>query len=225
MRTPITSIRAMAEILEDAPEMETEERNNFVSNIIYEAERMSKLISNVLDLEKFESGNQQLDFKAVDLKALINEEVKAIQPLITDKNISLEVEINSGIDPVYADEERIRQVLTNLLSNAIKYCDQVNGLVRVTAYHKEDMVKVNISNNGTGISKEDIENIFDKFYQVKYQTRKKPSGYGLGLAICKNIIETHKGKIGVDMHHSLVRFSFSLPLFKKKLYEKGINSG
>lgn len=214
LRTPITSIRAMAEILEDTTEMETEERDNFVGNIIYEAERMSKLISNVLDLEKFESGNQQLDIKALDIKRLIQEETKAVQPLIADKNITLEVETNSGLDPVWADEERIRQVLTNLLSNAVKYCDQLNGLVRVTAFHKDDMVKVNISNNGTGINTEDIDNIFDKFYQVKYQTRKKPSGYGLGLAICKNIIEMHDGHIGVEMRDSLVRFSFSLPLFK-----------
>lgn len=177
---------------------------------------MSKLISNVLDLEKFESGNQQLDRAKVSINELLKEEVKALDPLIGAKDIKIDVEINSTIDPVYADEERIRQVLTNLLANAIKYCDQYLGKIMVTAYNQGDFVKVNISNNGSGIKEEDLNNIFDKVYQVKHQTSRKPTGHGLGLAICKNIIEMHKGKIGVEMAYGMVRFSFSIPRFKIK---------
>lgn len=215
LRTPITSIRAMAELLEDHAEMPAEERANFVGNIIYEAERMTTLISNVLDLEKFESGNQNLELKALDLKALIKDEVKALFPLIGDRNIKVQIEINSELESVFADEERIRQVITNLLSNAVKYCDQNDGLIMITAYCQDDYVKVNVSNNGSGIKQEDISNIFDKFYQVKHQSVKKPTGHGLGLAICKNIIEMHKGKIGVELAHGMVRFSFSLPVYRK----------
>lgn len=215
LRTPITSIRAMAELLEDHAEMPNEERAQFVGNIIYEAERMTKLISNVLDLEKFESGNQQLERAALDLKALIKEEIQALNPLIGNRNINVKTEINSSLEPVFADEERIRQVITNLLSNAVKYCDQNEGLILITAYCQDDYVKVNVSNNGSGIKQEDISNIFDKFYQVKHQSVKKPTGHGLGLAICKNIIEMHKGKIGVELAYGMVRFSFSLPVYRK----------
>ncbi len=214
LRTPITSIRAMAELIEDNPEMEQEQQSSFVSNIIYEAERMTTLISNVLDLEKFESGNQQLERASLDLKSLIDQECSAAQLLLQDKNIRMEVSINSHISPVFADSERIRQVLNNLISNAIKYCDQTNGFIEITAYNLEEQVKVNISNNGPGIQNEDLASIFDKFYQVKHQTRKKPVGHGLGLAICKNIIEMHKGTIGVEMHEEKVRFSFQLPMYK-----------
>jgi signal transduction histidine kinase len=126
----------------------------------------------------------------------------------------LEVEINNSLDPVYADEERIRQVVTNILGNATKYCDQENGLIRVTAYRQNDNIKVNVSNNGIPIHFEDLNNIFDKFYQIRNQTRKKPTGHGLGLAICKNIIEMHNGKISVENHDGMVRFSFSLPVYK-----------
>lgn len=215
LRTPITAIRSMAEILEDIPEMEEEERNEFVSKIIYESERMSTLISNVLDLEKFESGNQQLNRGKLNLKNLINQEVIAISPLVNPQKIEIQVQINSKIESVFADEDRIRQVITNLLSNAVKYCDQTLGIIRITAYHQDDFVKVNISNNGNAISNNDLNNIFDKFYQVKNQTRKKPTGHGLGLAICKNIIEMHKGKIEVDLREEMVRFSFKLPIFKQ----------
>jgi signal transduction histidine kinase/Na+/proline symporter len=215
LRTPITSIRAMAELLEDHADMPNEERAQFVGNIIYEAERMTKLISNVLDLEKFESGNQQLERAALDLKALIKEEIQALNPLIGNRNIEVKTEINSHLEPVFADEERIRQVITNLLSNAVKYCDQNEGLILITAYCQDDYVKVNVSNNGSGIKQEDISTIFDKFYQVKHQSVKKPTGHGLGLAICKNIIEMHKGKIGVELAYGMVRFSFSLPVYRK----------
>ncbi len=215
LRTPITSIRAMAEIVNDMPEMENDERDEFVSQIINESERMTKLISNVLDLEKFESGSQQLDCEELDLKELIYEESAALKPLIGVKPINLQVEINSTLAPVYADTERIRQVLTNLLSNAVKYCDQNDGKIWVTAYNKDESVKVNISNNGSGIKPDDLKNIFDKFYQIKNQTKRKPQGHGLGLAICKNIIEMHKGKICVEMLNENVRFSFSLPRYIK----------
>lgn len=214
LRTPVTAIRAMSELMEDNPDMSDEERATFVQSIIYEAERMSKLISNVLDLEKFESGNQQLERSGVDLKVLIEDEVRATLALIVDKNIKVETVINSHLDDVYADEERVRQVLANLLSNGIKYCDQENGLVRITAYRQDDLIKVNVSNNGSLIKDEDLASVFDKFYQVRNQTRKKPVGHGLGLAICKNIIEMHGGKISVEVVNELVRFSFSLPVYK-----------
>ncbi|MGB0428977.1 MAG: ATP-binding protein [Bacteroidia bacterium] len=215
LRTPITSIRAMAEIVQDMPEMEADEKDEFISQIINESERMTKLIGNVLDLEKFESGSQLLERNELDLKALVIEEANALKPLIGDKNIALNVEINSALATVYADFERIRQVLNNLISNAIKYCDQNNGKITITAYNRGEEVKVNISNNGPGIAQEDIKNIFDKFYQIKNQTKRKPQGHGLGLAICKNIIEMHKGKISVEMLHNNVRFSFSLPRYIK----------
>lgn len=214
LRTPVTAIRAMSELLEDNPDMDEEESATFLQNIIYEAERMSRLISNVLDLEKFESGNQQLEFRAVDIEGLVEEEVRATSAALVGKKVKVELSISSHLDRVYADEERVRQVLTNLLSNAVKYCDQEDGLIRVTAYRQDDAIRVNVSNNGEGIDENDLESIFDKFYQVRHQTRKKPIGHGLGLAICKNIIEMHKGRISVEVNEGLVRFSFSLPVYK-----------
>ena len=214
LRTPITAVRAISELLEDNPDIDDADRRTFINQIIYEAERMSKLISNVLDLEKFESGNQQLELDQLQLQKLLEDEVSALKAMIGDKKIKVEVEISNVLDPVFADEERIRQVIANLLSNAMKYCDEESGLIRVTAYRKDDMIKVNIGNNGTGISEVDRENIFDKFYQVKSKSSSKPVGHGLGLAICKNIVEMHRGRISVSEKDNLTRFSFSLPVYK-----------
>jgi signal transduction histidine kinase len=104
------------------------------------------------------------------------------------------VEGNSSLKADF-DEDRIVQVVTNLVSNAIKFCPDNNGLITLAVYDKHDFVQVEVSDNGKGIAPNDLEIIFDKFYQSTNQNFKKPIGSGLGLAICKQIIEHHKGKI------------------------------
>lgn len=212
LRTPVTSIKAMAEILEDNPDLEEEQQGEFLSKIIYEAERMTRLISDVLDLEKFESGNQQLHHEAFSISQMLHEETRAIQALAYQKNIDLQLNLNTRLDDVWADKVRIQQVLNNLLSNAIKYCDPDQGKIMITAYRKQDEIKINLSNNVKNLKEIELEHLFDKFYQAKHQTRKKPTGHGLGLAISKNIIEMHNRQINVEIKDEMIRFSFTLPV-------------
>lgn len=214
LRTPLTSIRAMAEILEDNPDLDEEQRQTFVRNIAFETNRLSRLISHVLDLEKFESGSQQLQRERLDIKPLIEEAIRSVQQLLKEKGIAIRVDYRDSLVDTFADRDRIAQVLVNLLSNAIKYCPSENGTIEVIAYRLADAIKVNVQDNGPGISTEEQALIFDKFYQVRHQTRKKPKGSGLGLAICKNIIEMHKGTIGVTSPEGQgAHFSFTLPVF------------
>jgi Na+/proline symporter/signal transduction histidine kinase len=215
LRTPITSIRAMAEIIQDSEEMKVEEKERFLENIIYESERMSRLISNVLDLEKFESGNQEIEREEVNLKELLLAEVKAAKTSLKEQHIEINIEISAALETVIGDEDRIRQVITNLLNNAIKYCDSEKGIIKVTAYRLKDEIKVNIANNGARLLPEDLEHLFDKFYQVKSQKNKKLVGHGLGLAISKNIIEMHGGTISADLENNWVKFMVHLPIYKK----------
>lgn len=220
LRTPLTSIRAIAEILEDNPDLEEAQRQEFIRNIAFETHRLSRLISNVLDLEKFESGSQQLHRERLYLKPLIEEAIRSVQQLLDEKSITLQVDYRDSLVDTYADRDRIAQVLVNLLSNAIKYCPPDNGKIEVTAYRLDDTVKVNVQDNGPGISKEEQALIFDKFYQVRNQTRKKPKGSGLGLAICKNIIEMHKGSIWVSSPEGQgARLSFTLPVYIDSLHK------
>lgn len=212
LRTPLTSIRAMSEILNDSPDMEAEQRELFVKNIVVETERLSRLISNVLDLEKFESGSQDLDLDWINIKEVIQQCVSSMNSLIQEKNISIQVDITNDELSTVADYDRISQVVINLLSNALKFVKADSGKISVTAYRFDRSIKVNVSDNGPGIEPTDLVNVFDKFYQVKNQTIKKPTGNGLGLAICKNIIEMHKGKIWVENNpNGGAKFSFTLP--------------
>ena len=218
LRTPLTAIRAQAEILEDDDEMPEADRKMFLSSIVRECERLTKLITNVLDLEKFESGSQKLDLKKESLKELIIEAKDTLRQLIVQKEIELDCQINSSLPEALMDRDRIIQVMVNLLSNAIKFCNSENGKVIITAYVLHDNLKVNVIDNGSGISKEEAKLVFDKFYQVKDQTRKKPTGSGLGLAICKNIIQMHGGEIWVQPEPRMgTRFSFTIPLVLQQM--------
>lgn len=212
LRTPMTSIRAMAEILHDHTEMEEEERQHFLSGIIRETERLSHLITQVLNLERYESGRQKLDLSNVMLNTLIEDSIRSISPLAAEKKIRIIKQIPDSMILVRCDADLIQQVMYNLLSNAIKFVEEGTGEIRLSVHSNHDEWQVWVEDNGKGIPAELHELIFDKFFQARNQTLKKPQGSGLGLAICKKIVEMHNGKIGVESEEGKgSRFIFTLP--------------
>ena len=194
LRTPITAIRASSEILHDDDEIPEELKKQFLQNIISESDRLNRLIDKILDLEKFETGRQKVNFSNNLIIETIENSIEPLQQLITNKDILVHIEGNRNLKADY-DEDRIVQVITNLVSNAIKFCAETNGLITLAVYDKHDYLQIEVSDNGKGIASSDFEAIFDKFYQSTNQNFKKPIGSGLGLAICKQIVEHHKGKI------------------------------
>ncbi|QTN39696.1 histidine kinase [Cryomorphaceae bacterium] len=213
LRTPLTSIRAQAEILHDEPEMLRSDQEMFLNNIVEDCERLTRLITNVLDLEKFESGNLQLDQRVADIAELLDRSISSMHTLGEHHNIQVKMDLARGMRPVFIDQDRITQVIVNLLSNAMKFANPADGHIRISAYEIDGEVKVNIIDNGPGISQEDAERVFDKFYQVRHQLTNKPKGTGLGLAICKNIIQSHGGVIYLRPEKKGgTRASFTLPI-------------
>ncbi len=212
LRTPITAIRAASEILHDDDEIPEELKKQFLQNIITESDRLNRLIDKILDLEKFETGKQKIFPTNGNIIQTISKSLSPLQQLISNKKIHVEFDENQHSILIDYDEERIIQVITNLVSNAIKFADEKAGIIIITLSENEDeYLKVNVFNNGKGVNPEDLESIFDKFYQSSNQNIKKPIGSGLGLAICKQIIEAHKGKIWAENVQNGVTFSFTLP--------------
>lgn len=212
LRTPITAIRAASEILHDDDEIPDELKKQFLQNIITESDRLNRLIDKILDLEKFETGKQKIYPTQGSIVQTISKSLSPLQQLISNKKIHVEFDENQNTTFISFDEERIIQVITNLVSNAIKFADEKDGIIIITLSEKEDeYVKVNVFNNGRGVNPDDLESIFDKFYQSSNQNIKKPIGSGLGLAICKQIIEAHKGNIWAENVQNGVTFSFTLP--------------
>jgi signal transduction histidine kinase len=212
LRTPITAIRAASEILHDDDEIPEELKKQFLQNIITESDRLNRLIDKILDLEKFETGKQKIYPTQGNIVQTISKSLSPLQQLISNKKIHVEFDENQHSILIHYDEERIIQVITNLVSNAIKFAEEKAGIIIITLSEKEEeYLKVNVFNNGKGVNPEDLESIFDKFYQSSNQNIKKPIGSGLGLAICKQIIEAHKGKIWAENVQNGVTFSFTLP--------------
>ncbi len=212
LRTPMTSIRAMAEIVHDNTDMDEGQKQFFLSGVIKETERLSHLITQVLNLEKYESGKQQLNISSVQLNGLIKDAVQSIQPLANEKNIITEIRIPDTMFLVQCDAHLVMQVLNNLLSNAVKFAPE-KGRVTVAIHSSVEELQVWVEDNGKGIDPALHELVFDKFFQAKNQTLRKPEGSGLGLAICKKIIDLHGGNIWVKSELNMgSKFIFTLPI-------------
>jgi Na+/proline symporter/nitrogen-specific signal transduction histidine kinase len=212
LRTPLTSIRAFSEILHDNPELDSPRRTQFLSIIIKENERLTRLINQVLDLAKIESGNAEWNLSEFDLIEVIEESLKTLGQLLTENHIKLEIDLPEQVPILVADRDRITQVLLNLLSNAIKFCDKSAGWIRIGLQVQAEAVEVSVSDNGPGISPADQKIIFDKFRQVGDTLTDKPQGTGLGLPICRHIITYFGGELRVEsqLGHGAT-FIFTLP--------------
>ncbi|MCU0447788.1 MAG: ATP-binding protein [Microscillaceae bacterium] len=213
MRTPITSIRAFSEILFDNPDLSNAEKQEFLNTIIKETNRMERLINQVLELEKFESGKQKMNFNLLSINEIASESVQAMRQMLQDRNIELIRQFAPNLPEIKGDKDRLMQVMINLLSNAIKFCPPEGGKIVINIQVIAQSLRVSVEDNGRGIKKELFDLIFEKFYQAENQNIRKPKGSGLGLAICKKIIQSHKGKIWVESEENqFTRFTFALPL-------------
>ncbi|WP_299247047.1 sensor histidine kinase [uncultured Lacinutrix sp.] len=195
LKTPITGIRAATELLMDEEDdMPQEIKMQFLKNILQDSDRLGRLIHNILDFEKLETGRLHLDMQYQDLQKTITKAINSISQIAAKKQVNVYNKNVHSFKTNY-DEDRILQVLTNLLSNAIKFCNAKTGEIEVDLKLGNAFVEISVTDNGKGIPEEDHKFIFDKFYQSQDQNTRKPQGSGLGLAITKQIVEKHNGKI------------------------------
>jgi len=212
LRTPLTSIRAFSEILHDNPDIPEDERQRFLGLVIKESERLTRLINQVLDLAKIESGLAQWRTAEVDLRELVSDAVGATSQIFRAQRVTVEARLPPRIAPVRADRDRVMQVMLNLLSNAVKFCEPGSGRVEVRLVQGHDTVRVDVADNGVGISREHQQVIFEKFRQVGDTLTQKPAGTGLGLAICRQIVSRLGGRLWVESEPGRgSTFSFTLP--------------
>jgi Na+/proline symporter/nitrogen-specific signal transduction histidine kinase len=216
LKTPLTSIRAFTEIMHDNLDISEEKRKQFLSLMITESSRLTRLINQVLDSGKMESGKVEWNRKKVSLNLIINEAVSSISQLVEDKGINLRTVLEESNIHIYADRDKIMQVMVNLLSNAVKFCPEQNGQIRVKTNKGDDKVEVLVTDNGIGVEPENRLTVFEKFRQQHTEHENKFHGTGLGLSICKKIIEEHNGQIGVaDTTGVGAMFYFVMPLYSR----------
>ena len=213
LRTPLTSIRAFSEILLDNPDLDEDERQEFLTTIVDETERLTRLINQVLDLSKLESGRTDWHIEAVDLRQVIATSAQAAGQLFRDKNVALDLDLPEHVPMVEADRDRVVQVVVNLLSNAVKFSAAGVGRVSVGLQARDGTIQVDVSDNGPGIAAEDQRIIFEKFRQGGDTRRNRPAGTGLGLPISREIVDHLGGRLWVQSTPGAgATFSFTLPI-------------
>ena len=212
LRTPLTSIRAFTEILLDDPDVELGQRKKFLGIITKETERLTRLINQVLDLAKIESGRAEWRESAVDMKEVISDTLAAMGQLFKEKRVEVVARLPEKVSAVTADLDRMIQVMLNLLSNAMKFCDPANGRIEIVLDERDGYLRVDVRDNGRGSGPEDQAAIFSKFRQVGDTLTEKPQGSGLGLHISRQIVEHFGGKMWVESSLGCgACFSFTLP--------------
>jgi signal transduction histidine kinase len=195
LRTPLSAIKGAAEVLLD-DEVEGPQRR-FVETIHRNADRLGRLVTDLLDLGKLESGRVELRLAPVDLNEVVADVVAALQAVAERGGVQLVVRGDSGPLTLLADHGRVEQIVTNLVSNACQYTPE-GGEVTVSTWRAQDEVYLAVSDNGIGISTVDQQHLFDKFYQGVNTLTHKRGGSGLGLTIVKHLAELHGGHVAVQ---------------------------
>ncbi|MBX3072912.1 PAS domain S-box protein [Candidatus Obscuribacterales bacterium] len=195
LKTPLSSVRGMLVLLSAGAAGELPPKAGpIVQSAEEQLERLIKLINDLLDVQKMESGKFSVELKDVSIRALLEESFDAVEQVADDSGVT--IEISGGDERVLADPDRILQVIINLLSNAIKFSPR-ESKVNMRIVNEADFVEVRVEDQGRGIKKEFQETIFERFKQVEKLDSTEKKGTGLGLAICKMIVEEHGGSIGV----------------------------
>jgi signal transduction histidine kinase len=212
LRTPLAAIRAFSEILYDDPEIDLAERKRFLGILVSETERLSRLVNQVLDLAKIESGHADWRCDDLDLDEVARQAIAATEQLMEQRGIKLALHRTPQPLHLRADRDRLIQVLVNLLSNAAKFAPEGRGRIDISLAAADGIARVCVADNGPGIPADDLELVFEKFRQAA-GGGEKPIGTGLGLPISRRIIEHLGGRIwaeaGADKGATLC---FELPL-------------
>jgi two-component system sensor histidine kinase KdpD len=213
LRTPLASIKAAASsLLQEDVQWDEETKRSFARSIEREADRLNRLVSNLLDMSRIEDGALKPEKELYMLPELIQDVLGRLKPLLHGSIV--QTQVPADLPPVVLDYMQLDQVLTNLIENAVRYTPK-DAPIEVSAHSEGGQVIISVADRGPGIPPADLERVFDKFYRVldgKHNIG-HPTGSGLGLAVSKGLVEAHGGRIWAEPREGGgVVFSISLPL-------------
>lgn len=211
LRTPLTSIYGYVSLVSDEQAGPiTSQQREFLSITKVEIERLTRLINDILDISKIESGNMEMKFENFSILKFMSEYEKEVRNMALEKNINIAFLLPKKLPIIRADCDKIKQILDNLISNAIKFSD-ANAELKVVVKEKPELIIFDVMDQGIGIAKKNLDKIFEKFQQVDSKMTRKEGGTGLGLAIVKNLVNLHKGEIYVmSKPRKGSKFSFTI---------------
>jgi signal transduction histidine kinase len=210
LRTPLTSIRAFSEILQSYPNDE-ETQQEFLQIITSESERLTRLVNDVLDVTKIESGEMEWRDEVINTSALLDQCARTFALLFEHSTLQFELDLEPRLPSIRGDHDRLQQVIQNLLNNAMKFTSE--GSIGLQAAAHGDQLRIEVWDTGVGIAAQDQERVFEKFQQVGDTLTGKPKGTGLGLTIVRDIVAHHGGRLQLDSEPGRgSRFTIVLPI-------------
>ncbi len=216
LKTPLASVKGFAETLLVSGLEDREIAKSFLQIIFDESDRLNRLIGDIMELSKIESGKVPMNFSPIELSSFLRKTIEIMITQAYQKNITLEL-ITADNLWIEADEHRLHQIMINLLSNSIKYTPE-NGKVKVVAEiltedQQQEQMRITVIDTGIGIPKKDLPRIFERFYRVDKARSRNSGGTGLGLSIVKHLVEQHKGNIRIESREDFgTRIIIELPV-------------
>jgi two-component system phosphate regulon sensor histidine kinase PhoR len=211
LRTPLTTIKSYVEMLMDNEVSDDDTKIDFYNTINDEANRLARLISNLLNISKIETGSLAINKDMIKTREFIKDIVHSIESQAISKNINLEPIVPDKLSALVVEKDLLRVAILNILGNAIKYTP-AGGSITFNVKEDDSYVTLDISDTGYGISSEELPHIFDKFFRSSDDNIKQQTGNGLGLALSREIIRLHDGKIEVTSKPQQgSRFTLTLP--------------
>lgn len=222
LRTPLASIKEAVSLISDETTGPVNENQyKFLDIAKRNIDRLSSLVNSLLDLSKIESGRIELERMHIDVNKIAEEAIASLELSAKEKKILLKKQLEKGLPQIWADRSRISQVFTNLISNAMKFSGSGGTITLSTSYYGTDKIflQISVQDTGIGIDKKDFDKLFLRFQQLDSSVTRKAGGAGLGLAISKQIVELHGGKIWVESELGKgSKFSFILPVILEDVW-------
>ncbi len=209
LKTPLTSIIGYLSLLEEAPDMPTQQKSKYTSIALDKAYRLEQLINEFFDITRFNLQNISLDNNKINLSLMIHQMIDEFYPMLNEKGITPCISIDDDII-FHGDSDKLARVFDNLLRNGVNYSYD-NTVLEVSASINYNNISISFKNKGDEIPQHKIDSIFEKFFRLDNARRSTTGGAGLGLAIAKQIVELHKGTISVTSNQEYTEFIVLLP--------------
>ncbi len=195
LKSPVTPIKGYLDLI-ISDKKSSKQIKNWAKVSLRNAERLLKLVNDILDVSRLDTDTMRFEMEKLDIIKILKEISEDVKPIIKNKKLKLNTKIPKDLPNIIGDKYRLVQVFKNLIENAVKFTD--NGAIKIEASKKKDHVLITIKDTGTGISKDELKKIFNKFYQAYTGDDRKNEGTGLGLYICKEIVQKHNGEIWAE---------------------------